>query len=145
MERIEQACWVYYLKDRNIKFNKEKVGKWMYFFDFSNMEYVEKICKTAVENNIVLETKYQCLKREMDKSGLVCFYLEFDDVETHKKVINYMIDNNLIKKTKTGKYHNISFKLDVQTIARQYGSDFKSDIKLSNFIDLETGDWIYKE
>ena len=49
---------------------------------------------------------------------------------------------NLIRKTKTGKYYNISFKLDRQTEAGEYGDDYKGTIKLSDFIDLTTGEWL---
>ena len=51
------------------------------------------------------------------------------------------MENNLIQKTKAGKLFNISFKLDDQTRAGEYGADFKSEIKLADFIDLYTGEW----
>ena len=53
----------------------------------------------------------------------------------------FMLENNLIQKTKAGKLFNISFKLDDQTRAGEYGADFKSEIKLADFIDLYTGEW----
>ena len=65
-------------------------------------------------------------------------------MKSHKRTIAFMLENNLIKKTKSGKLYNLSFKLDNQTRAGQYGSDFKSEIKLSNFIDLYTGEWKWK-
>ena len=48
----------------------------------------------------------------------------------------------MIRKTKTGKLYNISFKLDNQTRAMEYGDKFKGKITLSDFINLETGEWI---
>ena len=45
-------------------------------------------------------------------------------------------------KTKTGRLYNISFKFDDQTRAGEYGADFKGAIKLAQFIDLNTGEWI---
>lgn len=53
----------------------------------------------------------------------------------------YFLVNNLIQKTKKGRLYNISFKLDKQTQAGEYGNEFHSEIRLSNFIDLETGEW----
>ena len=54
----------------------------------------------------------------------------------------FMMDNELILKTKTGRLYNISFKFDDQTRAGEYGADFKGVIKLAQFIDLNTGEWI---
>ena len=41
-----------------------------------------------------------------------------------------------------GKLYNISFKHDTQTLAGEYGDDYHSDIKLEEFVNLETGEWI---
>lgn len=144
MERIEQGCWVFYLQDRKtLNLDKEKSGKWMFFYELKDMDFAEKICFNAVKNGIVNEAKYQFKKRrENEKEGVVCFYLNMDDMETHKKIIFYMMQNNLIRKTKLGKYYNISFKLNTQTQAGEYGNNYKSDVKLSNFINLETGEWL---
>lgn len=57
-------------------------------------------------------------------------------------MIQFMMGNKLIKKTKTGKFYNISFKFDDQTRAGEYGADFEGKIKLEQFIDLYTGEWI---
>ena len=133
--------WMYFFLDDNVKFN-ESVGKWMFFYSFDNMEFAENICKTAIMNGIVEECKYQYKQLEGDTSGVACFYINGDDAESHKNVIRFFIENNLIRKTKTGKYHNISFKFNSQTRNKEYGKDFKSEIKLSDFINLETGEWI---
>ena len=53
-----------------------------------------------------------------------------------------MIDNQLIRKTKKGRYYNMSFKFDDQTRAGEYGDNFEGKIKLEDFIDLDTGEWI---
>ncbi|MPM56866.1 hypothetical protein SDC9_103682 [bioreactor metagenome] len=107
----------------------------MYFFD--NKEFVSKICSNAVKMNIVNEAKHNNAEE-----GVSCFYISADDIEAHKKVISYFIENNLIRKTKSGRLYNISFKLDNQTRNGEYGSGFTSDIKLANFINLDTGEWI---
>ena len=52
------------------------------------------------------------------------------------------IENNLIPKTKNGRYYDISFKTDEQTLNGEYGNDFKAKMKLHQFIDLKNGKWI---
>lgn len=134
MEIIKKYGWVYYV-DEHCQFDSEKVGKWMYFFE--NKEFVARICEDSVKNNIVNESKHS-----NEETGVACFYLNCDDIDTHKKILSYFIENNLIKKTKNGRLYNISFKFDKQTLAGEYGDEFKSEIKLSKFIDLDTGKWI---
>lgn len=134
MKTMELGPWIFYLGD-NIGIDRNKCGKWMYFFD--NKEFVSKICENAIKMNIVNEAKHN-----NEEKGVSCFYLNVDDIEGHKKVISYFMENNLIQRTKSGKLYNISFKLDNQTRAGEYGSEFKSDIKLEKFINLETGEWI---
>ena len=49
----------------------------------------------------------------------------------------------LIRKTKTGKLYNISFKFDPESYAGKYkGSGFSGKIKLADFVNLETGEFI---
>ncbi len=97
-----------------------------------------RLCAKTVEKGIVAESKHSNASE-----GVCCFYLNCDDIETHKKIIKFFIDNNLIRKTKAGKYYNLSFKLDSQTEDGEYGKDFNAEIKLAEFIDLSTGEWIY--
>lgn len=49
----------------------------------------------------------------------------------------------MLQKTKTGKLRNISFKLNAQTCAGEYGDKFIGNIKLEQFLNLETGEWIF--
>lgn len=148
MEIKEDIAWIYYIGD-NSKFIKNKVGKWMYFFENNgNIEYIKKLCSDAVMKKIVEEAKHTnpssfgLNPHGTSNSGVCCFYLNNDDIEGHKKILSYFIENNMIKKTKAGKFHNISFKLDNQTRAMEYGEDFHPDISLSTFIDLNTGEWL---
>lgn len=134
MEIISNIAWVYY-RSNTEQHDSNKCGKWMYFFD--NKEFVANICENAVKNNIVSTSKHS-----NNETGVACFYLNHDDIETHKRVISYFIENNLIRRTKDGRLHNISFKLDSQTKNGEYGDKFNSEIKLSNFIDLYTGEWL---
>lgn len=57
-------------------------------------------------------------------------------------MINYFMANNMIPKTKTGKLYNISFKLDNQTRADEYGDDFVAELKLADLLDLVSGEWL---
>ena len=126
--------WVFYLSDGYEELDSNRCGKWMYFF--SDKDYASHLCQQAVESGVVVEAKHS-----NDDRGVCCFYLDADDVEGHKKTIQYFLDNNLIRKTKTGKLYNISFKLDEQTEAGEYGETFQGQIKLERFIDLVTGEW----
>ena len=67
--------------------------------------------------------------------------MNIDDMESHRKILEYFIKNSMIKKTKSGRFYNISFKLDSQTTDGKYGTDFVPKIKLEQFIDLDTGEW----
>ncbi len=135
MRVIKNPAWVYYLADTDPHFDETKVGKWMYFF--GDRQFVEKICREAIEQNIVEECKHSNAD-----DGVSCFYLNDDDLEGHRRVIEFFIKNDLIRKTKKGKLYNISFKHDTQTLAGEYGYDYHSDIKLEEFVNLETGEWI---
>ena len=77
-----------------------------------------------------------------DNDGVACFYIEFDNLDENRKVINFFLENNLIPKTKNGRYYDISFKTDEQTLNGEYGNDFKAKMKLHQFIDLKNGKWI---
>lgn len=134
---VKQRGWVFYVGNEN-ELDSEKVGKWMYFFN--DREFVEQICAETVEQGIVAESKHSD-----DNEGVACFYLNCDDLEGHKKVISYFLKNKLIRKTKAGKLYDISFKRDEQTALLEYGSGFKSEIRLSKFIDLVTEQWVITE
>jgi len=134
MKIIRYGGWIF-LSNEIHNLDNNKCGKWMYFFD--NKKFIAQMCKKAIEHNAITECKFS------DKDeGVACFYLNYDDIDAHKRILNFMIENNLIKKTKAGKYYNMSFKLNSQTRNMEYGSNYSSDIKLSNFIDLESGKWI---
>lgn len=134
MEIIKRYGWVHYVSEF-YKFDADKSGKWMYFF--KDKEFASKVCEDAVKRNIVGESKHTD-----DKEGVACFYLNCDDIETHKKIISFFIENNLIARTKSGRLSNISFKLNNQTSAGEYGDKFHSEITLSKFIDLYSGKWL---
>lgn len=132
MEILKEYGWIYYINGSN---DVNKCGKWMYFF--GDKDIAAKLCEKAVKDNIVVQSKHTD-----DTTGVACFYLNFDDIESHKKVIKYFLDNNLIRRTKAGKLYNIPFKFDNQTRTGEYGDEFNAKIQLSDFIDLNTAEWI---
>ncbi len=134
METLDGFGWVFYRgDDKNVQPNK--TGKWMYFF--SERALAVRLCKKAIKEKVVVSAKHS------DKdAGVICFYLHYDDMDAHRRTIQFFLDNNLIRRTKAGKLYDISFKLDDQTRAGEYGDDFHSEIKLSKFINLDNGVWI---
>lgn len=134
---IENAYWVYYFAD-GYKFDPGKVGKWMYFF--KDHDFVAGKCQTAVYTGVVEQCKHSSAEE-----GVACFYLEVDDVKRHRQVLEFLIANEMVPRTKSGRLYNIGFKLDNQTRAGEYGDGFKAKVTLDQFVDLETGEWIFAE
>ncbi len=139
---IRQFGWFWFMSGKEELLVPDKCGKWMYFFD--DQEFAQKICQKAIDEGICYECKCTDMEFTEQPTGVICFYLNGDDIENHKRVIQFMIANDLIRKTKAGKYYNNSFKFDEQTRAGEYGADFEGKIKLEQFIDLQTGEWIYE-
>ena len=138
MKVVNIPGWIYYLGDEPL-LEGSKVGKWMYFYrNKEGWEFAKKMCQKAVESEIVSEAKCSVIPIQ----GVSCYYLNIDDDAGHKRIIHFFMDHDMIQQTKTGKLYNISFKLDTQTQARKYGSDFQSELKLEQFVDLNTGEWI---
>lgn len=138
MKRIGGWCW--YRTDNVKLLDKHKCGKWMYFFN--DQEFAMSVCEKAISENVCYSCKCTDMEMTGAEIGVICFYLNCDDIENHHRVIQFMLDNKLIRKTKTGRLYNISFKTDKQTRAGEYGADFEGTIKLAQFIDLNTGEWI---
>lgn len=109
-------------------------GKWMYFFN--DLDFAFKLCVEAIESGVVAEAKHSA-----KSEGVCCFYLDGSDLDAHKKVIQFFLDHDLIQRTKAGKLFNISFKYNRQTRNGEYDEDFHAEFKLSQLIDLETGEW----
>lgn len=139
---LEMGGWLWFDSGAERNIDKNKVGKWMVFF--SDQDFAIDICEQAMSENICYRCKCTDLSVRNEQNGVICFYLEGDDIESHRKVIEFMIKNNLIRKTKAGKLYNISFKFDRQTRAKEYGDSFAAEIKMDQFIDVNTGDWIFK-
>ena len=143
VEVLRMGGWVFYIGDGYDKLEKHKCGKWMYFF--TDQIEAMKICKLAIDSKVCYLCKCADLAEQGTVRGPICFYSNVDDIENHKYILAFMIKLGLIKKTKTGRLTDISFKLDSQTRAGEYGADFEGKIKLSQFVDLYTLKWIYPE
>ncbi|TNJ27972.1 hypothetical protein GMRT_13515 [Giardia muris] len=129
---LKSRGWVFYTVPNIPPHDPDKSGKWMYFW--TDRAFVEEVCKEAISTGVVSIAKHS------DASdGVACFYLQIDDFGGHKKVIRFFLDKGLVKKTKAGRFYDISFKLDNQTRAGEYGDNFKGRLRLSNFIDLGNG------
>ena len=137
---IRMGGWFWYSSGQEKLLEENKCGKWMYFFE--DQEFAQQICQKAIDEKVCYECKCTDMEMRMSPTGVICFYLNGDDIENHKRVIQFMIDNNLIRKTKTGRFYNNSFKFDNQTRAGEYGADFEGKIKLDQFINLQTGEFI---
>lgn len=138
MKTIDFGGWRFFVEDENA-FDRNKVGKWMYFYRRpEDRAFAERMAREAVEQGIVQEAK--CSLRPDE--GVSCYYLNCDDNEGHKRVIKYFLKNNMIAKTKAGKLYNISFKLDNQTRAGEYGDDFVAELRLADLMDLVSGEWL---
>ena len=148
MQKISLGGWVHYLSDKELEriYKNESVdnnGKWMYFFN--NIKVAQDISERLSNLNIVDYFKYTDMNKTRKTSGVLCIYCDKDDVNTHRKIIEFMLENNMIEKLDSGKYKNLSFKLNTQTLNKEYGDKFNGQIKLSEFIDMQTGEWIFKD
>lgn len=141
MDSFKALGWFWYLSGEEKRLDDDKTGKWMHFF--TDQEFAKSICEKAIMEGVCYVCKCSDLEVQGD-SGVICFYLNGDDIDNHKRVIDFLLKNNLIRKTKSGRYYNESFKYDSQTRAREYGANFEGKIKLAEFIDLYTGEWIHE-
>ena len=143
MQMAHSGGWYWFSNGEEDKLISEKCGKWMYFF--TDQIEAMKLCQLAINSNVCYLCKCSDLAEQGTPQGVLCFYQNVDDIKNHKYILAFMLKFNLIKKTKTGRLYDISFKLDSQTKAGEYGADFEGKIKLSHFIDLYTLKWIYPE
>lgn len=135
MQIFEFGPWVVYDPQTGADSDPSRVGKWMYFWQ--DRDLVQELCRKAVEQGLVLSAKHNNAE-----DGVACFYGHIDDMDYHRKIIEFFVENDMIRRTAKGALYNISFKLDDQTRAGLYGSDFNGALKLSSFVNLSTGEWL---
>ena len=134
--------WFFYFSGQEDKLVPEKCGKWMYFFKADEQEFAQDICQKAIDEKICYNCKCTDIEADGRDTGVICFYANDDDYENHKRIISFMLKNDLIPKTRHGKYWNISFKFDQQTIAGEYGDGYDGKLKLEQLMNLYTGEWL---
>ena len=78
MITLNSRGYIFYISDNWTNHNTNKIGKWMYFFN--NKDFISKICKKAIEENIV-----DTCKHTNDNDGVACFYIEYDNLNAHRK------------------------------------------------------------
>lgn len=145
IKRIDYDEWTFYINiHKTDELTDKNCGKWLYFFNSGkdDLKFVEKICKKAIREKVVIEVKHT---REFityfRKSGVCCFYCNIDDVVTHKKIIEFFMRNDMIQRKANGEYYNIAYKYEEQSDNNEYTPNFIAKIYLSMFIDLKTGQW----
>ena len=146
LQVASNPAYVFYIDKNQIDALAGKsVGKWMHFFSCDHIDFAESICKKAVESGAVIEAKHTS-QESIDflglPTGVCCFYVQADDKDAQRKALRFLIANDLIRRTKAGKLFDISFKFDEQTRAGEYGANFESKVKLSDYVDLQTGEFI---
>ncbi len=112
-------------------------GKWMFYFN--SQEFAIEIINKALTDNIVSYAKHT-----KGDSGICCLYASGLDFENHLRVIDFMIENNLVRLTNNLSYFDTTFKFNSQSWAKEYGNPFEGTIKLSDFINLQTGNQLNK-
>lgn len=103
IERIEVPGWIFYIEaEKRNSLNTPYTGKWTYFFNATDLDFADKICKKAVEQGVVAEAKHtdDRIIPIQEKGGVCCFYCDGRDTDAHKRVITFFLENNMIQRTK---------------------------------------------
>lgn len=133
-------------------YKSKNTGKWMFFSDKKNLfhpkthlyndwceiENVEEVCQQYMQ--LTNLSSPSCKIIDGYDTRVICFYVDFQNYDDHLATLSFLLQNNLIPKTKNGHFYNISFKLDSQTRNKEYGQNYKGQLHLSDFIDLDSGE-----
>lgn len=130
MENRNTTCWITYLDQDPPFTDPDAYGKWV--CTFTDRSRIDHICRNAVAEHIVPESKYADAA-----SGQCCFYLNGTDIAAQEKIIQYMILNRLIPETAYGRLDNIPFELERSTTNTSL-----IPFRLDYFINLYTGEFI---
>lgn len=108
----------------------------MIFYSWNLNTLIKEKLKELIGSGFIPLVKYPSTPK---RSCVLCLYTTSDKNEM-ANLCKFMIDNGIIRKTSNGEYKNLSYKKEEQTKNDKYGDKFNADIKLSDFINLETGD-----
>lgn len=96
---------------------------------------VDAITADALESGRV-DTSYQ-------RESTVCLlHCNSKDRNAMKDILKYLMTTNKIPKTQAGKLYNISYKFNAQSQAGLTGDKFVALIKLEDYVDLHTGEFL---
>lgn len=142
--RQEGICWVYYADTARIRsLVPKRCGKWMHFT--GDFDHAEELVREAVLTGAVIcakrGTPYQ-MRMTDNVSTVCCFYLNGDDAEAHRRALRFMLEHDLVPKSSAGRLANVPFKYDEQTRAGEYGDRFRPRVTLSDFVNLDTGEFL---
>lgn len=141
----EKSPWIVYANESAPKIAPGRGGKWICFFERDEEEAANETAQAAVETGVVSEALVprDCETGKYD-SIACCLHIDAADLQAHRRVIQFMLENSLIKKSRTGSYYNNSFKFD--KAGGRGGNDYHTPtIKLADFIDLRTGEFLVDE
>ncbi len=129
----ENDDWIRYAATNDWKLsNLKDCGKWISYY--KETSFAKEIINKALEQNVVRYAKHT-----KGASGVICFYVSGSNLEDHYRIISFMLDNNLIRLTKDISYFDISFKFNGQSWSKEYGNYFEGLLRLSDLIDLNSG------
>lgn len=137
IEIYDLASWTFVERDSAIQ---DFDGFWQIYaskeFTEELIQYLaDAISDGALESGRV-DTSYQ-----LDTTVCLLHCLSTDR-DMMKRVLRYMIDTNKVQKTKSGRLYNISYKFIAQSQAGLTGDKFVALIKLEDFVDLRTGEFL---
>ena len=119
---------------------REFDGFWQIYAPNEFTEDLIQYLVDAVEHGALdsgrVDTSYQ-------KESTVCLlHCNSKDHEAMKDILKYLMATNKIPKTQAGKLYNISYKFNAQSQAGLTGDKFVALIKLEDFVDLYTGEFL---
>lgn len=120
---------------------ENKCGKWMHVFEEKDYAQIMDIVIKSVDEDACSEAKLSSAYNMSmyDGTGVACFYIDGTKPEQHKRILQFMLNNNLFPYDDNGHLKDAPFKFDWQTRAGQYDDTFVPEIKLSDFVNLDTG------
>ena len=141
MKKERLGAWFWFMADERKPLKKDQGGKWIFNFTGHDQEFAISICEKAIKEGVCQECKCADLENTTG-NPIFCFYVNGDDIEGHKRLISFALKNDLVRRKASGALYNESFKFNSQTQALEYGAGFTAKIRLADFIDLNTGEWI---
>ena len=137
IEIYDLASWTFVERDSVIQ---DFDGFWQIYapkeFTEELIQYLADAISDGALESCRVDTSYQ-----LDTT--VCLlHCNSKDRNAMKDILKYLMATNKIPKTKAGKLYNISYKFNAQSQAGLTGDKFVALIKLEDFVDLYTGEFL---